>query len=65
MEAASTKSGPPDLSLTDFVDFVHKSGTARATHLRQIKERPDYEPAFDFYRPLRNKLAEVHGAGLG
>lgn len=46
--------------LTDFVDIASKVGTPKFTKVRQIKERPDYEPAFDFYRPLREKIIEAH-----
>ena len=55
----------PQLSLTDFVDIVSKSGRPKATKVRQVKERPDYEPAFDFYKPLREHLVEIHRAGQG
>lgn len=36
------------MSLTDFVDIVSKFGTPEANKVTSIKERPDYEPAFDF-----------------
>lgn len=50
----------PQISLTDFVDIVAKSGRPKATKVRQVKDRPEYEPAFDFYKPLREHLADVH-----
>lgn len=53
----------PQISLTDFVDIVAKSGRPKATKVRQVKERPDYEPALDFYKPLREHLAELHRSG--
>lgn len=53
----------PQISLTDFVDIVAKSGRPKATKVRQVKERPEYEPALDFYKPLRDHLAEVHRTG--
>lgn len=59
--AAKTKA--PELSLTDFVDIVHKSGTPKATKVRQVKARPEYDPAFDFYRPLRETIVETHTKG--
>ena len=43
------------ISLTDFVDIASKSGTPKATKVAQVKARPDYEPKFDFYRPIREK----------
>jgi len=51
------------ISLTDFVDFTIKSGSPKLTKVRQIKERPPYEPAFDFYRDLRLKIIEFHKNG--
>ncbi len=53
----------PQISLTDFVDIVSKSGRQKATKVRQVKDRPEYEPAFDFYKPLREHLAELHRSG--
>jgi len=51
------------LSLTDLVDIVSKSGTPKATKVRQVKTRPDYEPAHDFYKPLREHIIEIHKKG--
>lgn len=48
------------LSLTDFVDIISKSGTPKATKVKQVKLRPDYEPAFDFYKPLRESIVGIH-----
>ena len=53
----------PQISLTDFVDIVSKAGRPKATKVRQVKERPEYEPAFDFYKALREHLAENHRNG--
>jgi len=53
----------PELSLTDLVDIVSKSGTPKATKVAQVKARPDYEPAFDFYKSLRDRIVEIHRAG--
>ena len=53
------------ISLTDFVDIVSKAGRPKATKVRQVKERPDYEPAFDFYKALREHIVEVHSSGGG
>lgn len=50
------------LSLTDFVDIVSKSGIPKATKVSQIKSRDDYEPAFDFYKPLRDHIIAVHSS---
>ncbi len=48
------------LSLTDFVDIISKSGTPKATKVKQVKLRSDYEPAHDFYKPLREFIIEIH-----
>lgn len=48
------------LSLTDFIDIVAKSGSPKATKVTQVKTRPDYDPAFDFYKPIRDKIIEIH-----
>lgn len=53
----------PQISLTDFIDVVAKSGRPKATKVRQVKERPEYEPAFDFYKPMREHLESLHKRG--
>jgi hypothetical protein len=53
----------PQISLTDFVDIVSKSGTPKATNVKQVKSRPAYSPGLDFYRPLRTAIADVHREG--
>ena len=53
----------PDISLTDFVDFVIKSGTPKLTKVRAIKNRPEYEPAIDYWRQLREGIKDFHRVG--
>jgi len=53
----------PSLSLTDLVDVILKSGLPKATKVKQIKYRPGYEPAFDFYKPLREAIVDAHKLG--
>ncbi|MHC1698962.1 MAG: hypothetical protein AB9919_13065 [Geobacteraceae bacterium] len=48
------------ISLTDFVDIVSKSGTPKATNVAKVKNRPKYEPAIDFYKPLRERIIDTH-----
>lgn len=48
------------ISLTDFVDIVSKSGTPKATKISNVKHRPNYVPATDFYKPLRDAVIETH-----
>lgn len=49
-----------ELSLTDFVDFVCKSGSTKLTKVKQIKNREDYSPATDFYKALREGIQDIH-----
>jgi len=50
----------PQISLTDLVDIVSRSGTPKATKVEQVKRRPDYEPVFDFYLQLRDAIVDIH-----
>lgn len=51
------------LTLGDFVDVVSKSGSPKATKVKEIKHRPPYSPATDFYKGLREGIVETHQAG--
>lgn len=51
------------LTLSDVVDVFSKSGRPKATKVRQIKNREAYQPATDYYRPLRTALTEIHANG--
>jgi hypothetical protein len=53
----------PEISLTDFVDFVVKAGTPKLTKVRQVKERAEYEPASDFWKTLREAIIDFHRSG--
>lgn len=53
----------PQLSLTDFVDIVSKAGIPKANKIAEVKQRPEYEPAFDFYKSLREHIADTHRLG--
>lgn len=53
----------PTLTLSDIVDVFSKFGTPKATKVRQVKMRDQYQPATDYYRPLRNALVALHTAG--
>ncbi len=55
----------PQLSLTDFVDIVSARGTPKATKVRQLKRRPTYDPAADFYKRIREGIVEAHQADQG
>ncbi len=47
-----------DISQTDYVDFLSRSGTKKLTKVKTIINRPDYHPAFDFYKLLREEITE-------
>lgn len=53
----------PDVSLTTFMDFVSKSGSAKLTVVRQWKNKPEYHPARDFYKLVRDTIVEMHRSG--
>jgi len=50
----------PRFSLTDFVDIVLASGTPKMTKVAQIKKRKGYNPAIDFYKPIRDRIVDSH-----
>lgn len=53
----------PQITLSDAVDVISKSGSPKATKVSQIKNRPPYHPAIDYYRPLRSSLVAIHSNG--
>jgi hypothetical protein len=53
----------PAIYLTDFVDFVARSGQPKLTKVQELFTRPEYHPATDFYKPLRDGLREHHRQG--
>ncbi len=53
-----------EISLTDFIDFVCKSGSAKLTQVRKVKNREPYSPATDFYKALREGIVSIHEQGL-
>jgi len=53
------------LSLTDFVEIVSKSGTPKATKVRQIKDRPDYNPSLDYYKQIREAIVQMNKEDMG
>lgn len=53
----------PHISLTDFVDFVTRTGNPRLTKVRQVRGRGAYHPAFDFWRGVRQAIVSFHKKG--
>ncbi|WP_313029667.1 hypothetical protein [Soonwooa sp.] len=50
------------ISLTEFMNFVNKSGSAKATVVSNAKNKRDEDYAHfkDYWLPLRNKIKNVH-----
>jgi hypothetical protein len=46
------------ITQTDYIDFLSKSGTSKSTKVKAIYNRPDYHPAFDFYKSLRDEIVD-------
>ena len=57
----------PTLKLTSLVDIVSKSGTPKASAVRDAKAQVDepYDPAADFYKGIREAIVEAHQLVLG
>ena len=51
------------ISLTTFVDFINKAGTPKMTVVREWKHRDKYHPAKDYWKNLRDAIAEMHRKG--
>lgn len=51
--------------MTDFVDFVISSGTPKLTTVRNVKNRPKYDPKTDYWKRLREGIAAFHEGGGG
>jgi len=48
------------ISLTDFVDFVLKTGKPKLTKVKEIKKRDKYNPARDYWKKLRDGIKLYH-----
>lgn len=53
----------PQISLTDFVDYTASSGSPKLTKVKTVKDRGEYNPAFDFWRRFREGIVEHHRSG--
>lgn len=49
-----------EISLTDFIGFVNKMGSAKLSHVKNIKDRPEYEHYMDFYKSIREAIIKLH-----
>jgi len=52
-----------NISLTDFIDYVSKVGSSKYTIVNRIFSREEYNPAFDFWKPLREGIIDYHKLG--
>ncbi|HEX4650911.1 MAG TPA: hypothetical protein VH250_05345, partial [Granulicella sp.] len=50
----------PNISLTEFIDFVLKVGTAKVAKVQAVKNQAPYSPATDHWRQLRKHFGEFH-----
>jgi hypothetical protein len=50
----------PEISLTQFVDFVIRAGSPKLTAVRQIMNTT-YSPASDFWKAARENISAFHG----
>lgn len=55
----------PEISLTQFVDFVVKAGTAQLSEVRRIKRQHarGYHPARDYWCKMRDGIVDMHKDG--
>lgn len=53
------------ITLTDYIDFISRSSFSKASKVKSIFQRPSYNPAFDFYKDLREEIIEVNFKNLG
>ena len=54
------------ITLTEFINFVNKSGTAKATVVKNAKKRREDEDnpyTTDYWYTLRNRIIEFHKKG--
>jgi len=54
----------PGISLTDWVDFVITAGPGQFTKVKDLVGRGEYDPRFDFWKPLREGLQNHHQGRL-
>lgn len=52
------------IGLTQFIDFTIKGSTAKTNMVRQIKYQSDYNPAFDYWKQLRDGIIKYHESNL-
>jgi hypothetical protein len=53
------------ISLSDYIDFISKSGLQRLTKVNGLLGRPSYHPSTDFYKSIREEIVEQLKEGGG
>lgn len=54
----------PDISITDFTDFVLKVGGTKITKVTELKKRGEYDPRTDYWKLLRDSIRDFHEGKL-
>lgn len=49
-----------NLTLADFIDIASRTGVSKTNTIIRIRERPPYQPAFDFYKQIRDHIIGLH-----
>ncbi|MBC1944638.1 hypothetical protein HCA78_05780 [Listeria booriae] len=58
-------SNTASISLTQFIDFSTKVSTsARINFVKGVKDSPEYSPAIDYWKQLRDEIRRIHEKGL-
>ena len=54
----------PTVPMTTFVDYLIKAGPPKMTVVSKVKRdaQTPYQPAFDFWKQLRDEIVDVHSA---
>ncbi|AFQ20044.1 hypothetical protein P9149_01945 [Bacillus thuringiensis] len=52
------------VGLTQFLDFTLKGSAAKTNFVKNLKSQPDYHPAFDFWKQLRDTIIKFHQKDL-
>jgi len=53
----------PRITLTAFVDFTTSEIRGRISRVRTELKRDEYDPRFDFWKPLRERIEDIHRNG--
>lgn len=48
------------VGLTQFLDFTLKSSAAKTNFIKNLKSQPEYQPAFDYWKQLRDTVIKFH-----